>query len=82
MACKNIYAPCLDFKKSWRNNAKIKITNLWYLKKHAIFLSKIKMPQKIEIKKIISVETGYTNDTVRAIAAKYQCIYTCTSIFH
>lgn len=31
---------------------KIKITNLWYLNKHAIFLSKIKMPQKIEIKKI------------------------------
>lgn len=80
MACKNIYAPCLDFKKSWRNNAKLKITNLWYLNKHAIFLSKIKMPQKIEIKKIISAETGYTNDTVRAIAAKYQCIY--TSIFH
>lgn len=43
---------------------KIKITNLWYLNKHAIFLSKIKMPQKIEIKKIISAETGYTNDTV------------------
>lgn len=54
---------------------KIKITNLWYLNKHAIFLSKIKMPQKIEIKKIISAETGYTNDTVRAIAAKYQIIY-------
>lgn len=59
---------------------KIKITNLWYLNKHAIFLSKIKMPQKIEIKKNISAETGYTNDTVRAIAAKYRCIY--TGIFH
>lgn len=31
---------------------KIKITNLWYLNKHAIFLSKIKMPQKIEIIKL------------------------------